>query len=125
MQVRGLPHTHIIYKTTDEYAPVVAAIIDAHVQAIMPDPDRTPLLYDIVNNLHLHKGCNEKTPPMACARGPGRRCAKYFPKPESLATTFDERGMPVYKRGPNDVHVVAYCIYLLYYFHAHINVEVT
>jgi hypothetical protein len=88
----------------------------------MPDPDRTPLLHDIVSNLHLHKGCNEK--PLPCARGVGRRCKKWFPKPEALISTFDERGMPLYHRGPADIHVVAYSIYLLYYFCAHINVEV-
>ena len=95
-QKRGLPHIHILIildkndamKNCDEYDKIVSAEI--------PDPEKTPVLYERVMShmIHFHtKQCwTDNT------------CSKYFPKDYADQTTTQEDGYPIYKRrSPDDV----------------------
>ena len=119
-QQRGLPHAHIILRVCDDQAPTDAASIDAHVSAKRPGEDE-PLLRALVDRFMTHSNCAARK----CFRGNGRKCRRRFPKDTCAVTHEDERGYPVYARGPDDTWIVPYNRILLLLFECHINVEVS
>lgn len=122
-QRRGLPHAHLAFQVSDEFAPTTAKVIDEHVRATWPDKDKEPELYSIVDKFMTHKDCRTKR--RSCYEEGKLQCKKRFPKPPQAETTLDERGYPLYRRKPTDHDVIPYNPTLLLLLNAHINTEVS
>ncbi|XP_054281411.1 uncharacterized protein LOC128999079 [Macrosteles quadrilineatus] len=140
MQMRGLPHAHIVFKI-DGSGPVQAADIDALIRADIPSEDEADgRLRGLVLRHMVHGPCgpNHRTD-FPCWDSVNNHCTKYFPKPHCPTSHVDERGFVVYKRDHSNegivksrnrditVHdgwVVPYNPALLLKYEAHINLEV-
>lgn len=73
----GLPHVHILLtvKKADKLRTV--ADIDKYVSASIPDPQKDPLLYEIVKSQMIHGPCDQGTFPCLDKDG---KCSKRYPR---------------------------------------------
>uniref|UniRef100_A0A8D9B6G9 ATP-dependent DNA helicase n=1 Tax=Cacopsylla melanoneura TaxID=428564 RepID=A0A8D9B6G9_9HEMI len=133
-QKRGLPHAHILLWLHTRIRPTD---IDSVISAEIPDPEKDPLLYDIVTSSMIHGPCGNKNPSSPCMID--GKCSKRFPRPYVKETQTADDGYPLYRRrSPEDgghtfnvrgmilgsEWVVPYNPVLLRSFNAHINVEI-
>ncbi len=138
-QKRGLPHAHCLLWTDP---PIQPDIIDAVVQAEIPDQNIDPGLFQIVKAHMIHGPCGPQSN-SPCMDG--SRCRKMFPKRFSSETVADVEGYPLYRRrspeeggqvmqirrsGESECRlidnrwIVPYNSYLLRMMNCHANVEV-
>lgn len=130
-QKRSLPHIHIliILKQSDKITTPEA--VDRYIAAEIPDPEKEPLLHEIVLRNMIHGPCGDW-----CSTEQ-KICSKRFPKKFNEETTLDQNGYPSYRRKDTGLffkrtdgyicdnrYVVPYNPTLLKLFNAHINVEV-
>nr|GEU41088.1 helicase [Tanacetum cinerariifolium] len=132
-QKRGLPHTHILLWSEENYKCKTPNEIDDIILAEMPSPTADPDRYKMVTDYMLHGPCGKDARNAACTND--GKCSKHFPKPFLAETFLDEDGYPYYHRRDNKVtfkkgkfmydnkHVVPHNHYLLLKYKAHINVE--
>ena len=128
----------------DSDKPKTPEAVDRIVCAEIPDPQRNPLLYEIVTKLNLHGPCGNVNRNCPCMVGEGldKKCSKNFPKHFTDRTVLSEINYPQYRRwsltsggvhrinqGPtyfnaDNSWVVPYNPLLSLRYKAHINVEV-
>jgi hypothetical protein len=128
-QHRGLPHAHIVVKLENVPAtdnPNISLFIDEHFIACIPilsatstDEDRR--IHSLVIKHMQHRcvvACN------GCKKTAESICSKGFDMISVTHTHFDERGLPVYKRGSClDLKTVPYNPQILSDWDGHSNVE--
>ena len=151
-QKRGLPHCHMMVWVRPEDKPKTAADYDGITVAEIPNPEKFPVLHELVTKLQIHGPCQpfvNKGP--ACLDEKGK-CTKEYPKPLRKESYHAEESYPVYRRRhtkdggftakvqckylktifgfantevtvDNSV-VVPYNPMLLYRYRSHINVEI-
>lgn len=133
-QKRGLPHIHLLLWLMQRINP---DMIDKFVCCEIPDPEKDPVLYDIVKSTMIHGPCGTINPNAPCMKD--GKCTKGYPKPFVKETQTGEDGYPLYRRrSPVDGGftveikglqldnrwVVPYPPILLKIFKAHINIEI-
>ncbi|XP_054260342.1 uncharacterized protein LOC128984992 [Macrosteles quadrilineatus] len=140
MQMRGLPHAHIVFKIEGD-GPVQAADIDSIIRADIPSKEEAGgRLRALVLRHMVHGPCGtDHRTDFPCWDSDKGSCTKFFPKPPCETTHVDERGFVQYRRDYNNegsitsrnrsipVHdgwVVPYNSALLLKYEAHINLEV-
>jgi len=137
-QKRGLPHVHLLVIVEQADKPRTVEQVDSAVSADVPDRERDPELYDLVNSLMTHGPCGALDPTCSCMVGEGaqKHCGKFFPKDRRDSTCLNDNGYPAYKRPCHDPertvaggvltnqHVVPYNSVLLKRLRCHLNVEV-
>ncbi|KAM0914328.1 hypothetical protein ACQ4PT_011536 [Festuca glaucescens] len=134
-QNRGLPHTHTLIwlkRNTQERS---SALIDGFISAELPDPEKDPLGYVLVDEFMVHGPCGDLNKKCPCMKE--GICSKRFPKAYNDETLVDDKGFPVYRRRDDgrfvlrnkgtvkltNKWVVPYNLELLKRFQVHINVE--
>ncbi|XP_054287572.1 uncharacterized protein LOC129003305 [Macrosteles quadrilineatus] len=139
MQMRGLPHAHIVFKI-DGDGPVQASEIDSIIRADIPSEEEAGgRLRKLVLKHMIHGPCgNDHRTDFLCWDSAKGYCTKYFPKPCCETTHVDERGFVQYKRDytnrgtivsrnkniiVHDGWVVPYNPALMLKYEAHINLE--
>ncbi|KAI5708509.1 hypothetical protein M8J77_024181 [Diaphorina citri] len=139
MQMRGLPHAHIVFKIEGD-GPVQGPEIDSVIWAVIPSPDVAGgRLRKLVLQHMIHGPCGtDYRTDFLCWDSQKGYCTKFFPKPASPTTHVDERGFVQYRRDYGnkglvsarnrniEVHdgwVVPYNPALLLKYEAHINLE--
>jgi hypothetical protein len=139
MQMRGLPHAHIVFKIEGD-GPVQGPEIDSVIWAVIPSPDLADgRLRKLVLQHMIHGPCGtDYRTDFLCWDSQKGYCTKFFPKPASPTTHVDERGFVQYRRDYDnkglvsarnrniEVHdgwVVPYNPALLLKYEAHINLE--
>ena len=90
-QKRGLPHAHILATLAQEYKLKTPERIDKFISAVIPDPDKEPILHDRVMKHMIHGPCG----PWCIVDG---KCSKKFPQKFSEETVIDDFGNVTYKR---------------------------
>ncbi|KAM0883810.1 hypothetical protein ACQ4PT_031390 [Festuca glaucescens] len=105
-QKRGLPHTHTLIWLKRNTKEPSSALIDSFVSAELPDPEKDPLGYVLVDEFMVHGPCDDKGFPVYRRRDDGR---------------FVLRNKGTVKL--TNKWVVPYNLGLLKRFQAHINVE--
>jgi len=127
-QQGGLPHIHLAVRLLldNQVAPMTTTheqlrLMREMVSAKMP-PEGT-FEYHLVRTYMIHAH-----PCLHCVRR--RRdgsmgCRFYFPKVSSEYSRVDNKGFPIYERGPGDTWVVPHNMKLLKEFVCHMNVEWT
>lgn len=92
-QMRGLPHVHFLGILDAANRPRLSTDVDEIVCSEIPDPEKEPMLYQLVKTHMFHGPCgpNLDTP---CRTEAG--CSKRFPKPYQAATDFPENSYPLY-----------------------------
>ncbi|XP_054256904.1 uncharacterized protein LOC128981934 [Macrosteles quadrilineatus] len=140
MQMRGLPHAHIVFKIEGD-GPVQASDIDSLIRADIPSPEEAGgRLRALVLRHMIHGPCGtDHRTDFPCWDTAKGSCSKFFPKPPCESTHVDERGFVKYRRDYDNegsitsrnrsipVHdgwVVPYNSALLLKYEAHINLEV-
>ncbi|XP_054280076.1 uncharacterized protein LOC128998105 [Macrosteles quadrilineatus] len=93
MQMRGLPHAHIVFKI-DGDGPVQASEIDSIIRADIPSEEEAGgRLRKLVLKHMIHGPCgNDHRTDFLCWDSAKGYCTKYFPKPCCETTHVDERG---------------------------------
>uniref|UniRef100_A0A8D9BYA8 ATP-dependent DNA helicase n=2 Tax=Cacopsylla melanoneura TaxID=428564 RepID=A0A8D9BYA8_9HEMI len=135
-QKRGLPHIHICLRVAGG-GPKSADEIDSCVSAKIPDENEDSRLRELVLKHMVHGPCRTG---LCIEKNSGGKCSKFFPKPHSEVTHFDDKGFIFYRRDvfncaevrrgnrqpfeTNDTYIVPYNPVLLKYFDCHINVEI-
>ncbi|XP_054274704.1 uncharacterized protein LOC128994295 [Macrosteles quadrilineatus] len=139
MQMRGLPHAHIVFKI-DGDGPVQAADIDSIIRSDIPSEEEAGgRLRELVLRHMIHGPCGtEYRTDFPCWNSDKGCCSKFFPKPVCETTHIDEKGFVQYKRSyenkgvitsrrksvtVHDGWVVPYNSALLLKYEAHINLE--
>ncbi|XP_054280942.1 uncharacterized protein LOC128998711 [Macrosteles quadrilineatus] len=139
MQMRGLPHAHIVFKI-DGDGPVQASEIDSIIRADIPSEEEAGgRLRKLVLKHMIHGPCgNDHRTDFLCWDSAKGYCTKYFPKPCCETTHVDERGFVQYRRNytnqgtiqsrnkniiVHDGWVVPYNPALMLKYEAHINLE--
>ena len=132
-QKRGLPHVHILLWLERR---ILSDRIDNAICAEIPDPEKDPLLYDIIKANMIHGPCGSLNINSPCMKE--GRCSKRFPRLLLKDTQTGDDGYPQYRRrSPADGGftvkiknmdldnrwVVPYNPVLSRTFNAHINVE--
>ena len=103
-QKRGLPHAHILLFLHREDSFMERARVDELICAELPDPamDTDGSLRAIIEGQLSHGPCGSLNPNAPCMtdnpRGPGRYCAKKFPKSFQAETNVQDDGYPLYRR---------------------------
>ncbi|XP_046391588.1 uncharacterized protein LOC124159723 [Ischnura elegans] len=141
MQMRGLPHAHIVFKI-DGDDPVQAHEIDSVIRATIPSElEAGGRLRDLVLKNMVHGPCgSDYRTEFPCWDADKGYCTKFYPKPACQTTHVDDRGFVQYRRdyrnegviktrqGDLAVHdgwVVPYNPALLLKYEAHINLEIS
>ncbi|XP_046407444.1 uncharacterized protein LOC124172080 [Ischnura elegans] len=139
MQMRGLPHAHIVFKVHGG-EPVQAAEIDEVIRADIPSEDEAGgRLRKLVLQHMIHGPCGtDYRTDFPCWDDAKGCCGKFYPKPSCETTHVDERGFVQYRRNYSNrgiittrrreitVHdgwVVPYNAALMLKYEAHINLE--
>ncbi|XP_054266859.1 uncharacterized protein LOC128989030 [Macrosteles quadrilineatus] len=139
MQMRGLPHAHIVFKI-DGDGPVEAADIDTIIRADIPSEEEAGgRLRALVLRHMIHGPCGtDHRTDFPCWDHQKGSCTKFFPKPACETTHIDEKGFVHYIRNYDNtgiitsrgrsvtVHdgwVVPYNSALLLKYESHINLE--
>jgi hypothetical protein len=134
-QKRGLPHTHTLIWLKRNTKEPSSALIDSFVCAELPDPEKDPLGYVLLDEFMVHGPCGSLNVNCPCMKE--GICSKRFPKAYNDETLVDDKGFPVYRRRDDgrfvlrnkgtvkltNKWVVPYNLGLLKRFQAHINVE--
>ncbi|KAL1447196.1 hypothetical protein WDU94_005473 [Cyamophila willieti] len=144
MQMRGLPHAHIVFKIEGD-GPVQAHEIDSVVWAFIPSADIADgRLRKLVLQHMIHGPCGtEHRTDFLCWDQEKGICTKFYPRPDVMTTHVDHRGFVQYRRDLNnkaqmnisrgrvpvfkevdDGWVVPYNPTLLLKYEAHINLEI-
>ena len=92
----GLPHIHLLIWLAE---PIRMQDIDSVVCAELPDPQKDPLLFDIVKSQLIHGPCGATDvpgKPSVCMEN--GKCSKRFPKAYCEETQSCEDGYPSYRR---------------------------
>ncbi|KAM0829302.1 hypothetical protein ACQ4PT_066963 [Festuca glaucescens] len=71
-QKRGLPHTHTLIWLKRNTKEPSSALIDSFVSAELPDPEKDPLGYVLVDEFMVHGPCDDKGFPVYRRRDDGR-----------------------------------------------------
>ncbi|XP_046389348.1 uncharacterized protein LOC124158205 [Ischnura elegans] len=139
MQMRGLPHAHIVFKV-DGVGPVQAEEIDAVIRADIPSEEEAGgRLRRLVLQHMIHGPCGtDQRTDFRCWDAAKGCCSKFYPKPSCQTTHVNERGFVQYKRdysnrgiinarrreiSVHDGWVVPYNAALILKYEAHINLE--
>ncbi|KAM0926502.1 hypothetical protein ACQ4PT_003554 [Festuca glaucescens] len=95
-QKRGLPHTHtLIWLKRDTKEPS-SVLIDGFISAELPDAEKDPLGYILVDEFMVHGPCGDLNKNCPCMKE--GICSKRFPKAYNDETLVDDKGFPVYRR---------------------------
>lgn len=116
-QKRGLPHAHIVIKSTPNL--IHPESIDKVISAEIPANNEIQHnhLRELVNQFMIHQ-CSQR-----CIRH--NKCHWNYPRHIQENTVIDEMGYVYYRRRTeNDINVVPYNAFLLLKLNSHINVEV-
>jgi hypothetical protein len=130
-QLRGFPHAHVLLILQRRI--LNAADVDRFVSAEIPDPERDPVLHQLVVQLLVHGPCN--VPPLTAPCIVDGECEKEFPKQLQSFTVMRTNAYPLYMRRGlfkgsvrgqpvGDEWVVPYNPYLVLRHRSHINVQV-
>jgi hypothetical protein len=136
-QKRGLPHTHTLLILARDDKLRTATEINAIISTEIPNPERDPILFNVISTCILHRKCgrgiNDNT---MCMQNIKKEYHTHFLKRFTEETRFDNDLFVIYKRsteGPrirkgyniyNNRDVVPYSSYLSKRLNAYINVEV-
>ena len=137
-QKRGLPHVHILMIMRLQDRPRDASDIDHVICAELPNPDKSPELYNIITTCMLHGPCGSENPKAVCMVNGS--CSKDYPKDFLEETNVGVDSFSVYRRRNNgrvivknvrnvgkvildNRNVVPYNPFLSYKYNCHINVE--
>jgi hypothetical protein len=135
-QARGLPHAHMLIILRDKI--LSSRQIDAVVCAEIPDPEKDPLLFELVTKHMLHPQCDVDNS-LGCRRDKHNQvcaCVRYYPKDMCNDTVVMMDGYPRYRRRGRfttvrrngtivtDNWVVPYNAYLLRRYGCHCNTEI-
>ena len=130
-QQGGLPHIHAAVRLRiDPLIPSKTSydqlsLLDRVVSAKMPDASQDNLAHHLVNAYMIHKPCSPKT--CMVRRKDGTIGCRFYweAKRPSPFSRIDQRGFPIYQRGPDDLRVVPHNAKLLKILRCHCNVEWT
>ncbi|KAK4700477.1 ATP-dependent DNA helicase PIF1, partial [Phenoliferia sp. Uapishka_3] len=118
-QKRGLPHAHIVFRTSPE---LPFDRIDLIVSAELPT--NNPRLLKKVEKYMIHADNHLTRPQSRCKKADGT-CQYKYPQPVRPHTTLDEHGKVLYRRRrAEDACVVPYCPIILEWWDGHANFEV-
>jgi hypothetical protein len=95
-QKRGLPHTHTLIWLKRNTQEPSSALIDGFISAELPDPEKDPLGYVLVDEFMVHGPCGDLNKKCPCMKE--GICSKRFPKAYNDETLVDDKGFPVYRR---------------------------
>lgn len=98
-QKRGLPHVHLLLMLEEDSKPRTPEDIDNLISAEIPDPDRHPMLHQIVTTCMMHGPCGPQNMNNVCMVN--GRCSAGFPKPFAEETTILENAFPRLRRRAN------------------------
>jgi Helitron helicase-like domain at N-terminus len=94
-----LPHMHMLLSVSPRFHLTTAEEVDTIIRAMWPDPEREPLLFNIVKHCMVHGPCGPAKPHTPCMRD--GKCSKGFPKPFQNKMIMTRNGYPLYAH-PND-----------------------
>ncbi|KAK1360555.1 hypothetical protein POM88_045029 [Heracleum sosnowskyi] len=93
-QKRGLPHVHMLVWLHPNDRPKRVEHVDQIVSAEIPDKQKDPVAYEVVQNYMMHGPCGKDRENSPCmVKG---NCVRHFPKRYNGHTFFDDQGFPVY-----------------------------
>lgn len=128
-----MPHAHICLFLSSSCKFPTAKDVDRVISAEIPDKEKDPELYELVEQFMIHGPCGVDNPRCPCMiQG---KCSKKFPKKFVDSTSLDSDGYPLYMRRDtghtvqkngvtlHNGFVVPYNARLLRKFQSHINVE--
>ena len=95
-QKRGLPHAHLLIVLDAESKLRNSDDIDTIISAEIPDPERDPVLLEVVKTTMIHGPCGVLNPHSVCMDN--GVCTKNFPKDFANITSFEVNGYPLYRR---------------------------
>lgn len=77
-QKRGLPHVHMLIWLSNESKKNLTSNVDKFVSSELPDPEKDPLGYAVVQSFMIHDPCGSKNPKCQCMKK--LKCTKHIPK---------------------------------------------
>uniref|UniRef100_A0A8D8TLU8 ATP-dependent DNA helicase n=2 Tax=Cacopsylla melanoneura TaxID=428564 RepID=A0A8D8TLU8_9HEMI len=103
MQMRGLPHSHVVFKVEGE-GPLQASEIDSVIWAVIPSEEVAGgRLRSLVLQHMIHGPCDEPARKLFLCRDTDKNCcSKFYPKPDVCTTHTDHRGFVQYRRDYNN-----------------------
>jgi hypothetical protein len=132
-QKHGLPHCHIIVFLHPDSKLRTPEDVDSMLSSEIPDPDTEPELFQLVTKFMVHGPCGDANPNAPCMKD--GRCIRGFPKPFREQTTISDdsyastrrrntgRTYVINGREIDNRWIVTYCIFLIWAYRCHINVE--
>src|SRR5258708_19959709 len=93
-QKQGLPHMHLLLSLSPAFRPTNADQVDTLISATWPDPEKQPLLFNIIKRCMVHgpfSSANPHAPSMNQAKS-----INDFPKPFQNQTVMNSNGYPTY-----------------------------
>ncbi|KAM0867487.1 hypothetical protein ACQ4PT_041967 [Festuca glaucescens] len=95
-QKRGLRHTHTLIWFKRNTKEPSSGLIDSFISAKLPDPEKDPLRYVLVDKFMVHGPCVDLNTNFPCMKG--GVCSKRFPKAYNDEALVDVKGFLVYRR---------------------------
>ncbi|CAN6868444.1 unnamed protein product [Brassica oleracea] len=132
-QKRGLPHAHILLWLEGDFRNPTAADIDNIISAELPDKEKDPEAFGLVEQHMMHGPCGKDRLSSPCMDN--GVCTKKFPRSYVPHTQVNESGYILYKRRQtgqfvskgniklDNQFVVPHNLQILKKYKAHVNVE--
>jgi len=92
-QKRGLPHAHILIWLKNKIHPDQN---DNIISAELPDPEKDPILFDVVTKHMIHGPCGELNVNSPCMKN--GKCKCNYPRALINETRTNFKGYPLYRR---------------------------
>ncbi|KAL4563839.1 hypothetical protein LXL04_027887 [Taraxacum kok-saghyz] len=135
-QKRGLPHAHFLLIMRPGSKFMNADYYDKYVCAEIPNPEKFPVMHELVKKHMIHGPCGERNKKCGCMQGVPLKCRFNYPRQFNEKTTQGRDSYPVYRRRDTGItvkkgttvmdnrSVVPYNPKLLMMFNCHLNVEI-
>ncbi|XP_022567210.2 uncharacterized protein LOC106378379 [Brassica napus] len=132
-QKRGLPHAHILLWLDGDFRNPTASDIDKIISAELPDKEKDPEAYGLMEQHMMHGPCGEDRKASPCMED--GVCSKKFPRSYVSHTQVNESGYILYRRRQTEQFVykgnikldnqfvVPHNLQILKKYKAHVNVE--
>jgi len=85
---------HLLLSLSPAFQPTNADQVDTLISATWPDPEKQPLLFNIVKRCMVHGSCGSANPHAPCMKQ--GKCSKGFPKHFQNQTVMNSNGYPMY-----------------------------